>query len=137
MVGAIDRLDASSRADVYWAGRLTLCGSADDVVRYDRVFAAYFGDRPAALVRRPAAPAAQLRLVSVDADASPSAGDEPDDDASAVPATASRAELLRHRDIATLAGADPAVLARVPPAFALPRAHRGTPPTTPHPTRGP
>jgi hypothetical protein len=36
------------RADVYWAGRLTLCGGQDDLERYERVFTAYFGDGPPA-----------------------------------------------------------------------------------------
>ncbi|MBA2530397.1 MAG: hypothetical protein H0V19_10655, partial [Euzebyales bacterium] len=42
-VGALTVLDPARRADVYWAGRLTLCGDVDDLDRYDRVFAAYFG----------------------------------------------------------------------------------------------
>lgn len=47
-LGALDLLDPARRADVYWAGRLTLCGSRDDLERYDRVFAACFdhGPRP-------------------------------------------------------------------------------------------
>src|SRR5439155_27263601 len=98
MVVALDLLDPTRRSDVYWAGRLTLCGNADDIVRYDRVFAAYFGDRPAALVRRPKAPAAQLRLVSPpSADVVPADGR---DDAEVSPAAASAVEVLRHRDIA-------------------------------------
>src|SRR5947209_3732939 len=67
-VEALRRLDARRRSDVYWAGRLTLCASADDIDRYDRVFAAYFGDRPAALVRRTSVPAAHLKLVTAAAD---------------------------------------------------------------------
>ncbi|NGN63077.1 hypothetical protein G5C51_04040, partial [Streptomyces sp. A7024] len=35
-------LDAGHRADVYWAGRLTLCGSRAELDRYDEAFAAYF-----------------------------------------------------------------------------------------------
>lgn len=45
-LGALDVLDPRVRSDVYWAGRLTLCGSQDDLERYERVFAAYFGGRP-------------------------------------------------------------------------------------------
>lgn len=33
-------------ADLYWAGRLTLVGRREDLGRYDRAFAAYFGDPP-------------------------------------------------------------------------------------------
>ncbi|NUP44600.1 MAG: hypothetical protein HOY76_48125, partial [Streptomyces sp.] len=36
---AVDELRAGMRADVYWAGRLTLCGGRDDLDRYERVFA--------------------------------------------------------------------------------------------------
>src|SRR3954454_22602865 len=95
LMEALSWLDAAIRADVYWAGRLTLCSSADDVRRYDRVFAAYFGDRPAALIRRHTAPAAQLRLVSTSADDSTAPPEQTDSEATPVPATASRVEILR------------------------------------------
>ena len=131
MVVALDRLDAAERRDVYWAGRLTLCGSADDIARYDRVFAAYFGDRPGALVRRPSAPATQLRLVSVDAEGP---GSQDDAEGSAAPASASRVEILRHRDIASLPASDRRHLARLLAVFALPGEHRLTRRTTPERT---
>ena len=51
-VSALALLDPVRRSDAYWAGRLTLCGSREDLDRYDAVFAAYFGDRPGTLVRR-------------------------------------------------------------------------------------
>jgi hypothetical protein len=117
-VEALTQLDPQSERDVYWAGRLTLCGSPDEVTRYDRVFAAYFGDRPAALVRRPVAPAAQLRVVSV----AGGDADVPEDDSSdSAPASAaaSATELLRHRDIADLSPADRGMLARLLAAFGL------------------
>jgi len=125
MVDALQRLDPRRRDDVYWAGRLTLCANEDDIARYDRVFAAYFGDRPAALVRRPSAPAAHLRLVSASADDAPP-GDESDEDATPASAAASATEILRHRDIAGLSAADRAVLARLLAAFALPGERRRT-----------
>ncbi|MFE0389585.1 hypothetical protein ACFW1F_36820, partial [Streptomyces bungoensis] len=40
---AVDALRPGVRSDVYWAGRATLCGGHDDLERYERVFAAYFG----------------------------------------------------------------------------------------------
>jgi uncharacterized protein with von Willebrand factor type A (vWA) domain len=126
-VDALRRLDPQSRRDVYWAGRLTLCASADDIARYDRVFAAYFGDRPAALVRRPSTPAATLRLVAASPDTAPPAEDTDEDEQSApVSAAASATEVLRHRDIAGLSAADRLVLARLLAAFALPGEHRVT-----------
>src|SRR4051794_17564427 len=124
-VDALRLLDPRRRDDVYWAGRLTLCASEDDIARYDRVFAAYFGDRPAALVRRPTVPAAHLRLVSASADDAPPAEDS-DDEATPASAAASATEILRHRDIAGLSSADRAVLARLLAAFALPGERRRT-----------
>jgi uncharacterized protein with von Willebrand factor type A (vWA) domain len=132
LMRALALLDPGVRADVYWAGRLTLCSSVDDVRRYDRVFAAYFGDRPAALVRRPAVAAAQLKLVSTSpADNGDVAPADEDGESSAVPAAASRVEILRHRDIATLSGSDRLLLARLLAAFALPGEARRTRRTTP------
>ncbi|HET6818563.1 MAG TPA: VWA domain-containing protein [Mycobacteriales bacterium] len=131
LMSALSLLDPALRADVYWAGRLTLCSSADDVRRYDRVFAAYFGDRPAALVRRPVAPAAQLKLVSMSAGDEGGPAPDTDDEASAVPAAASRTEILRYRDIASLSASDRMLLARLLAAFALPGEARRTRRTTP------
>jgi uncharacterized protein len=131
LMDALSLLDPASRAHVYWAGRLTLCASAEDVRRYDRVFAAYFGERPAALIRRPVAPAAQLRLVSMSANDATAAPDDTDSDATPVPAAASSAEILRHRDIASLSAADRVLLARLLAAFALPGELRRTRRTTP------
>ncbi|NUK13499.1 hypothetical protein HRW18_37300, partial [Streptomyces lunaelactis] len=34
-LGALELLGSEVRSDVYWAGRLTLCGSQDDLERYD------------------------------------------------------------------------------------------------------
>jgi uncharacterized protein with von Willebrand factor type A (vWA) domain len=124
-VDALRRLDPQRRRDVYWAGRLTMCASRDDIERYDRVFAAYFGDRPAALVRRPTAPAVQLRLVGAADDDAPVDGED-DGDSAPVSAAASATEVLRHRDIAGLSAGDRAVLARLLAAFALPGERRVT-----------
>ncbi|MCT7357361.1 hypothetical protein N4P33_35255, partial [Streptomyces sp. 15-116A] len=42
-VRAVDVLGLGGRTDLYWAGRLTLCGGRDDLERYERVFAVCFG----------------------------------------------------------------------------------------------
>jgi uncharacterized protein with von Willebrand factor type A (vWA) domain len=131
LMAALSVLDPALRADVYWAGRLTLCAGADDVRRYDRVFAAYFGDRPAALVRRPTVPAAQLRLVSMSTDDANTAAEKGDAESTPVPAAASSTEILRHRDIASLSADDRVLLARLLAAFALPGDLRRTRRTTP------
>ena len=57
MLAALGSLDVLDPTDVYWAGRLTLCGGPDDLDRYDAAFAAYFaGEAPRApqSVSRPA-----------------------------------------------------------------------------------
>ncbi|MEW1682294.1 hypothetical protein [Streptomyces sp. NPDC093594] len=40
---AVETLRPWARRDVYWSGRLTLCGGPDDLARHDREFAAWFG----------------------------------------------------------------------------------------------
>jgi uncharacterized protein len=123
-VAALDRLDPSSRRDVYWAGRLTLCASLDDVVRYDRVFEAYFGDRDRHLRLRPPPAAPVLRLVAATDDTAPGREGETGEESARLRAAASRVEVLRHRDIADLTVADRAALARLLAALALPGAGR-------------
>ncbi|WP_189309175.1 vWA domain-containing protein [Streptomyces brasiliensis] len=117
---AVDVLRPELRGDVYWAGRATLCGGHDDLERYERVFAAYFGTagEPS---RRPAvaAPPPRLRLVLRDA---PPGARAPADDERPGPPTATLAssvEVLRHRDVAGLDAAERAQLNRLLAAFAL------------------
>lgn len=45
MIAAADQLGADSGYGVYWAGRLALCSTADDLPVYDAAFEAYFGGR--------------------------------------------------------------------------------------------
>ncbi|MDQ1626223.1 MAG: uncharacterized protein QOJ49_1721 [Actinomycetota bacterium] len=101
LVGAVAELDAAQPRDVYWAGRLTLCGSPDDLARYDRAFAAYFAGVQAPPVRR--VPSVQvIHPVAQPGKGRPGQdGDEP-----APAATASAAEVLRHRDLALLTADD-------------------------------
>jgi uncharacterized protein with von Willebrand factor type A (vWA) domain len=103
MVTAVEHLDVTGRADVYWAGRLTLCSSPEDLDRYDRAFAAYFaGEQPPP--RRRVTPVEVTRPVAVpgrNEPASRSSRDEP-----APVATASRIEVLRHRDLAALTASE-------------------------------
>ncbi|WP_369230000.1 VWA domain-containing protein [Streptomyces sp. R21] len=117
-LGALDALDPGVRADVYWAGRLTLCGSRDDLERYERVFAAYFeaaADGSTA-VRASAVP--RLRRGLRDAEAAPGTAARADATLPA-PALASATEVLRHRDIAGLTGAEREQLRRLLAAFTL------------------
>jgi uncharacterized protein len=102
-----ERVQAMLRAvdevgDLYWAGRLTLCGSPEDLMRYDMAFAAYFAGRNH--VRPPTAtpwarPVLRQALFAT-------GRREGDNGASPQPeilaVQASPVEVLRHRDLSQL-----------------------------------
>lgn len=123
-VSALAQLDPMRRADVYWAGRLTLCGSAGDLTRYDSAFEAYFGDRPGSVVRRQRLTKTSLRLV---AEAGGGTG-EPDDQlpSQSLTAAASGVEQLRHRDVSAMTPAEREQLHRLLAALRLPGESRVT-----------
>lgn len=115
-LSALDVLRPGVRADVYWAGRLTLCGNRDDLERYERVFAAYFGGGERVSRIAPAPPPPRLRLV-VSGGTGSATSAEPD-----APPTASlagSAEVLRHRDVADLDAAEREQVRRLLAALAL------------------
>jgi uncharacterized protein with von Willebrand factor type A (vWA) domain len=103
---ALVGLDTSSR--VYWAGRSTLVRRAEDVATYDRVFAAYWQDRPAGQATRPELLPVTLALDDEDnPDGGPDAEEAstaPEGDVLAVRYSA--VETLRHRDLSTLSAAE-------------------------------
>ncbi|WP_443055993.1 vWA domain-containing protein [Streptomyces sp. IBSBF 3136] len=117
---AVDQVRTGVRADVYWAGRATLCAGHDDLERYERVFAAYFGATGGSGARAvPAAAPPRLGLAAREARGAPR---EPGADEPSGPPTAtlaSSAEVLRHRDVAELDPAERAQLHRLLVAFAL------------------
>ena len=122
MLAALTRLDPRLRDDVYWAGRLTLCSRREDLPLYDRVFAAYFGDRPRVAVRGRRVIVPRLRVVAdgVEPAEEPAADDGvPLDDAQVV-AAASRVERLRHRDVGKLDAGERAELNRLLAALRMP-----------------
>lgn len=104
-VRALQLLNADRRDDVYWAGRLTLCDSPADIERYDRVFAAYFGDRPLSIRRQTHVNRPQLQLVA-NAGASDGVDEALEGEPTGARAAASTEEVLRHRDIASLSSAE-------------------------------
>jgi uncharacterized protein with von Willebrand factor type A (vWA) domain len=114
---AVDVLRPGMRADVYWAGRLTLCADRDDLERYERVFAAYFGAGQATGRPVSATPPPRLRLVVRDAAEPRTSCHGPE--APPIASLASSAEVLRHRDIADLDTAEREQLRRLLAAFAL------------------
>ncbi len=111
-VGALDVLDPS---DVYWAGRLTLCGGPDDLDRYDAAFAAYFGGEVPRAGRPPANQPPQL-ATTAPLDAGSGEGEDEDGDTPDLATRASADEVLRHRDVADLSVAEREHLRRL---FAL------------------
>ncbi|MGW4569210.1 vWA domain-containing protein [Streptomyces sp. NPDC004561] len=117
---AVAALRPGMRADVYWAGRATLCGGHDDLERYERVFAAYFGP-PAGPAPRAVHTAAQtrLRLVAREGSGAPSRRDEGEPPGPPTATLASSAEVLRHRDVSELDPAERAQLRSLLAAFAL------------------
>lgn len=117
---AVTVLRPGARADVYWAGRATLCGGHDDLARFERVFAAYFGSpgEPAPRTVR-SAPPPRPRLVARPASAMSGAPNEDEPPGPPTATLASSAEVLRHRDVADLDPAERAQLRRLLSAFAL------------------
>ncbi|MGW4732074.1 vWA domain-containing protein [Streptomyces shenzhenensis] len=116
---AVDVLRPGVRADVHAAGRATLCGGRDDLERYERVFAAYFGPAGGS-VPPPArtAPAPRTRLALRDAPSGARAADGSEPPGRQDLALASSAEVLRHRDVGGLDAAERAQLNRLLAAFA-------------------
>ncbi len=123
-VAALAELDPVRRTDVYWAGRLTLCGSPDELARYDTAFAAYFGDRPKSVVRRQRLTRTQLQLVAEPGDSGAPAQGE--GEAAPMVAAASTVEQLRHRDVTTMDAAEREHLRRLLAAMRLPGERRVT-----------
>jgi uncharacterized protein with von Willebrand factor type A (vWA) domain len=137
-VRALVALDPSRRGDVYWATRLTLCGTREELTRYDVAFAAYFGDRPRAVVRRPRVGRPALQLVA--APGGPDSGADDGDGGPSARAAASDVEQLRSRDVATLTPDERAQLHRLLAAMRLPgqlRRTRRRAPSSSGPVDGP
>ncbi|MDR8413512.1 VWA domain-containing protein [Nonomuraea sp. 3-1Str] len=114
LLRALDHLDVARPRDVYWAGRFTLCAGPDDLPRYDRCFQAYFGGRAAD--RRAAAPVTVTRhTLTLNDDPGKDTGDDTgdEDERDSAPGSASRTELLRHRDVAALTEAERAEVHRL------------------------
>lgn len=103
---ALTHVDTFDAEQVYWAGRVCLCGEPDDLPTYHAVFEAWFRGRlPALPGPRPSGPPAQvLQLRPIGADGTGEDDAEPDDEE--LRAAASDAEILRHRDVSVLTDAE-------------------------------
>ena len=111
-LAAVAQVGADDRQATWWAGRATLCASPDDLLRHDQVFAAWFNARDGLPQARPkdASRPATAHLLP---DAEGAGGDGTDGDDDVVRAAASAAEVLRHRDVASLDAAEKRRLARM------------------------
>ncbi|AIY18692.1 VWA domain-containing protein [Pimelobacter simplex] len=113
------------------AGRATLCATPEDLERHDRVFDEWFSrDNTTPVVRPRHAQQQPAAALLPDDDAAGTGGPDEDDDP--VKAKASGADILRHRDVATL---DPAERVRLAAMFASLAVRLPTRPTarrTPH-----
>ncbi|MBI3686179.1 MAG: VWA domain-containing protein [Actinobacteria bacterium] len=124
-VRAAAELDPTLRADLYWAGRLTLCSGPEHYPRYDAVFDAVFrGEWPRTRRHRPAV--VHPRPLAAQAATPPGDGDVGAGAPVPLRSMASGTELLRHRDIGTLTAAERAALDRALAALALPGESRAS-----------
>ncbi|QGK68535.1 VWA domain-containing protein [Allosaccharopolyspora coralli] len=102
---ATEQLDLADRAQLYWAGRLTLCADPEDLPLYDAAFDSWFvapGDGPSARPprREPTRRRSRTALLA-DTD-----GERETGDAEELSVAASEAEVLRRRDLADLGAAE-------------------------------
>lgn len=134
MLAAVSHLDPLNPTQVYWAGRVTLCSDPEDLARYDAAFALYFGGRDERGGRSTYTPPAVLQAAPFEVDAA-GQGEDSDEESPSFAVQATRHEVLRHRDVATLTGPEreqlqrlfallaPRVAGRRSPRYR--RAHRG------------
>ncbi|GAA1919968.1 VWA domain-containing protein [Nocardioides lentus] len=110
---AVALLDAGDPEGVRRAGHATLCGGPADLDRHDQVFDTWFDPRGELPRSRPREERPAPRLTEVPETDGDGGGDEMTDDV--IRARASEAEVLRHRDVATL---EPSEKARLEAMFA-------------------
>ena len=128
---AVALVGLGDRAATRSAGRATLCATPEDLERHDRIFDEWFArdlDTPTARPRPAQQPQSAAALLPDDQDATGAAG--PEDDP--VRAAASVAEVLRHRDVATLDARERARLATMFAALPVRLPTRPTARRTPH-----
>jgi uncharacterized protein len=116
-VRAVETLDRTQYDHVYWACRLAMCAGPDDVPRFDRVFEAWFGDRPRQVARQQRV---QLRKVQTIAEAGDGEAPEREGGTAADVPAASTLEQLRERDVGTLTPHERAQLRRLLARLSLP-----------------
>jgi len=123
---AVALVGAGDPAGTYAAGRATLCTCPDDLARHDQVFAEWFRARGRAALPMPQARPVTTSTLLPESDSGPGEG-EGEEDADRILARASAAEVLRHRDVATLDPAEQARLAALIGRLRLTPPRRRTP----------
>jgi uncharacterized protein with von Willebrand factor type A (vWA) domain len=98
---------ADDPAATFRAGRATLCAGPDDLVRYGHVFEAWFGSREGLPRQVPRERSAPLHSPLPTGDEGDSVGEAAAD---SVAAAASGAEVLGHRDVASLTAQEKAIV---------------------------
>nr|WP_246257743.1 VWA domain-containing protein [Amycolatopsis anabasis] len=124
---AVEQVDIGDAAQLYWAGRFTLCADPDDLIRYDDAFAEWFSAEPPRRRRVTASRPKQARIAAMSPQ---SPGGETDAEPGQLRVAATDADVLRRRDLAELTHAERrhlrellAVLRPEPPRRSSPR-HR-------------
>lgn len=102
-LAAASLLGVDDQRATYLAGRATLCAGPDDLERYDQVFTAFFG-RDGLPRPRPAQSEGVPGFSGLPESDGSGAGETAEEEL--VRARASDAEVLRHRDVATLSAAE-------------------------------
>lgn len=137
-LAAVATVGLGDERATYWAGRATLTGGPDDILRYDQVFSAWFTARQ----EKPRTPAPAQTPPVVQADLLDDEGEGDDggeDRTEQIHATASSTEVLRQRDVGAMTVDEKALLASMFASLHRPRpvrrATRATPraaaPSTP------
>ncbi|CCH77966.1 VWA containing CoxE family protein [Nostocoides japonicum T1-X7] len=129
LLEAVALVGIDDGAGTYWAGRATLCSAPDHLERYDRVFAAWFHAAARPRTAGPPTPA-PVPMASL-ADGETLDTDTGTDDPRGMHAVASRADILRHRDVATLTASEKADLATMFGSLPQPRPLRRSARRTP------
>jgi uncharacterized protein with von Willebrand factor type A (vWA) domain len=111
---AVDCLDVADPANLYWAGRVTLCAQPDDLPAYDEAFAAWFSPdwQPPGPVRRSDDPPGRTRttMTATVLPAMALAGPAGPDPTPVPVLSPSDVEVLRHKNISELSAAERAHL---------------------------
>lgn len=103
---AVALIGADDPAGAYAAGRTTLCAGPDDLERYDQVFTAWFDAGTRAGLPLPRAARATTTTMLPETDEGGGTGEDGEESETELLARASATELLRHRDVAGLDGAE-------------------------------